>query len=144
MAKLLPSTHPFEDYTVYGPYEGMKGGSIRRMVALVGERRTTMSYARYLACVKEGRWLEEWEDADHIDDDRMNDDPSNIQVLPRPENLAKRVKGPTMVTLVCPTCNESFTRVKRNTHLVKGGRPTNCSRSCGGKASHTRDGIPSS
>lgn len=68
MPKILPSPHPFENYKVYGPYEGMKGSSMRRMVTLISrEHKTTMSYARYLMCVQEGRWLERDEEADHIE-----------------------------------------------------------------------------
>jgi hypothetical protein len=92
-----------------------------------------MSYARYLLCVKEGRLLSAEEEADHIDDDRGNDDPGNLQVLPWVVNRQKAGKGRTMVTLTCPGCSSDFERERRQTHLVKGGPPSCCSRSCSGR-----------
>jgi hypothetical protein len=95
-----------------------------------------MSYARYLLCIKEGRWLEPWEDADHVDDDRLHDEPNNLQVLSKAENAAKRSTGVALVTLICPSCELSFERERRQTHLVKGGVRTYCSRSCSARGSH--------
>jgi hypothetical protein len=131
MAKLLADAKPFEGCRIYGPYEGGSRGT-RRIVAIVraDKSRTTMSYARYLMCVREGRLLDAEEEADHRDDNRLNDDPSNLQVLTKSKNREKYSPGKTMVTLLCSGCGEEFTRERRQTHLVKGGTPTSCSRSC--------------
>jgi hypothetical protein len=95
-----------------------------------------MSYARYLLSVREGRWLECGEEADHKDDDRLNDDPDNLQVLTAAVNRGKTRTGLTMVQLICPYCHCSFERERRQTHLVKGGNPTCCSRSCAARKQH--------
>lgn len=94
-----------------------------------------MSYARYLLCVQEGRLLEAGEEADHMDDDRLNDAASNLQALTKAANRRKAGKGVAMVTLTCPGCGQSFERERRQTHLVKGGKQTYCSRSCSGRSS---------
>jgi hypothetical protein len=89
-----------------------------------------MSFARYLLCIKEGRWLSAQEEADHVDDDRLHDEPGNLQPLTRAANMAKRRTGVAVVTLTCPGCGNEFERERRQTHLVKGGNPSSCSRSC--------------
>lgn len=94
-----------------------------------------MTYARYLMCLKEGRWLEEHEHVDHVDDNKHNDVIENLQILTLAENNKKSAKGRAMVTLICPGCSEPFVRERRQTHLVKGGNPTSCSRSCAAKRS---------
>lgn len=137
MPKLLPSDTPFEQYRVYGPYLGIKGSSERRMVTLVSpERTTTMAYARYLLCVREGRWLSPEEEADHQDNNPLNDDLDNLQILTPAANKEKSRRPKTTVDLICPECGTPFTRERRQTHLVKGGEPSTCSRRCGGIRSH--------
>ena len=42
-------------------------------------------------------------------------------------------KRRTVVELICPVCKRVFTREKRQTHLVKGGSHTFCSRACVGR-----------
>ena len=130
MARTLPNLKPFAEYTVYGPYPDRKQS--RQIVVLVRSgHRTTMSYARYLLSVREGAIPDREIDADHIDNDRTNDDPGNIQPLSRAENIRKGHKPPAMVTLICGGCGESFIRRRNQTHLVKGGKaPTSCSMKC--------------
>lgn len=121
----------FDGYKVYGPY-----GSDRKIVVLVSpEHRTTMSYARYLMCLKEGRVLESDEQVDHIDGNRLNDAIDNLQVLTPKANLEKdfaRRRAAATVDLICPMCGVEFTRMRRETHLNESRRQvtTFCSRSC--------------
>lgn len=81
--------------TMYGPYERRyKNGSIRRQVILIfNGRKTSMSYARWLLSVNLGRWLEPHEDADHIDENPLNDSLDNLQVLTKPANIRKSSLG---------------------------------------------------
>ena len=66
----------------------------RRRVDLVNSEqdRTTVSYARYLVSVKEGRLLLPDEEVDHIDNDGSNDDIHNLQILSKEEHKAKTIK----------------------------------------------------
>lgn len=129
MPQLLPNPAPFEDYRVYGPYQDRK--QQRQIVVLVsGIHRTTMSYARYLLSIRFGAVPDRDIEADHVDDDRTNDEPGNIQPLLRIENVRKNRPQPAIAHLVCPGCDKPFARLRRQTHLVKGGNPSSCSRKC--------------
>ena len=77
------------------------------------------------------RKLEVNEEVDHIDNDRLNDSLSNLQILSCAANRSKERGGCSLVELVCQGCNTTFTRERRQTHLIKGGKyPTSCSRKC--------------
>ena len=142
MAKHIVGSGPFEGYRVYGPSTHPR--MIRKLVFLVPigarGRRTSMSYARYLVCMRENRWLGRHEHVDHIDNDKTNDALTNLQILSRNENSAKTAGRKAYVTLVCPVCGISFVRERRQTHLSKGGSPTKCSRACqyASQIKHTR------
>lgn len=63
----------------------------RRVVTLFNNRdcRSSTPYCRYLLAVKLGRYLSEQEQADHKDNDKTNDTPSNLQPLTPLENTRK-------------------------------------------------------
>lgn len=103
----------------------------RRRVDLYNspEDRTTISYARYLLSVKNGRFLNQDEEADHIDTDTLHDDLKNLQVLTKAEHAHKTALenfGKQFANLVCPQCGKTFTREKR---FVRTDNPK-CSRRC--------------
>lgn len=130
---ILELESPFKELWTKGYLRKSKEG--RKRVDLVSwpESRTTVSYARYLLSVKLGRLLMENEEADHIDQDKTNDDLENLQVLTIEEHKVKtkgEVSGLTMVTCVCPFCGESF---ERRASLVGRTKNTFCSRSCNAK-----------
>ncbi len=97
--------------------------------------RTTLSWARYLMCVELGRILEADEHVDHIDENKLHDEMSNLQILTPSQNTRKsaRKRGRLWIELVCLGCEEHFFRPKNQTHLSKGGRTTSCSRKCRSK-----------
>lgn len=81
-----------------------------------------------------GRPLRENEDVHHINEDKTDNRPENLQVLSKSEHTKKHVSKLAPVSLVCPRCSNDFEltpryyrlRLKRNkTGLVF------CSRSCG-------------
>ena len=82
-----------------------------------------------LLSLKLGRKLETWEEADHIDEDVTNDNPDNIQLLTRKENIAKsnssRGNAPKL-ELICPQCKKVFIKLKSE---IKGNN-TYCSKEC--------------
>lgn len=129
--------------TVVGPYaRNYVRGYVRirkdgrRVIDLVNshEDRTTVSYARYLLTIKEGRFLNSWEEADHINTDHTDDSIDNLQVLTTEEHIAKSTleqRGTTYVICVCAYCGLEFERESRQ--FYKGYARTFCSRSCNGK-----------
>ena len=135
MAKTLPNPVPFQDYVVYGPYPHCVEG--RMYVSLLRldnkQNRTSMSYARYLVCVRAGRWLDLAEQVDHIDGNRANDSLDNLQILDMKSNIKKSSKGRTMISLICKHCEMTFQREARNVHKVNRGYY--CSDSCRAKGS---------
>ena len=109
----------------------------RRRVDLIISRndRTTISYARYLMCVKIGYVLSNDYEVDHIDGNCNNDEILNLQILTKEEHLLKTVReattGRNMKTLLCVCCGCEFEREVRN---IKSDRSI-CSRSCNGRLS---------
>lgn len=83
---------------------------------------------------KVGRLLVPGEIIHHKDGNRKNNDPKNIRITTQSKHARYhgKLKGLTIVFLECPTCKKSFEREKRQTHLVKGGEYTFCSRRCNG------------
>lgn len=62
----------------------------RQNVCLVNDSaRTTISYSRYLICIKLGYMLSNEYEVDHIDNDKTNDDINNLQVLTKQQNIEK-------------------------------------------------------
>ena len=111
----------------------------RRNVCLVNseQNRTTISYARYLICVKLGYILSSEFEVDHIDDDKTNDDIGNLQVLTSEENKLKEQfryieNEQVHYGFTCPICNINFLKDKSRSYeyISKGKQPT-CSRECG-------------
>lgn len=92
MPKGVIAEYPYNNFYIYIVFHKKEG---RRFAVLYpadkssGLKRTTISYARYLMSVKEGRVLEEYEEVDHIDNDKTNDEISNLQILTRSENVRK-------------------------------------------------------
>lgn len=102
---------------------------------------SSTSYARYLMAVHLKRILEEDEQVDHIDNDKTNDNISNLQILSCADNLKKSAKGLSLIDLVCSHCNKNFTREKRLVPISNGGTKKDlnlnpnlifCSYSCSG------------
>lgn len=109
----------------------------RRTVYLYNSHsdRTSTQYARYKMAVSLGRFLEEHETVDHIDEDKTNDALENLQVLSRAENTRKANKLPD-VDVICAVCGITFTRsrTKLRGKFDKAMRgELTCSRSCGAK-----------
>lgn len=100
--------------------------------------RTTTQYARYLISVHLKRFLNSKEQVDHIDENKANNDISNLQVLSVSENLRKANKKPD-INLICPVCkiefSRSLTQLRGRQNKIVGNTIT-CSRKCGGKYSH--------
>jgi hypothetical protein len=130
---IIELEHPFKNEWRKGYLRVGKDG--RKRVDLVNwpESRTTISYARYLLSVKEGRFLSENEEVDHIDGNNSNDDLENLQILTKEQHRFKsslEKSGRTYIQCVCKYCGIMFERELRE---VKRYPNTFCTRSCSGK-----------
>lgn len=57
------------------------------------ENRSSTQFARYVLAVSLKRYLTDDETVDHIDGDKSNDSPSNLQILSKGDNIRKSAKG---------------------------------------------------
>lgn len=129
--------YPYNERWCYGYI--VTNGEDRKTVVLfnTNDDRSSTAYARYKLAVSIGRFLTTNEQADHIDDDKTNDDISNLQILSRSENIRKQSRkvGRTMVEYKCPICESRFMKRKSNSHLCKPKTTImTCSRVCGRNA----------
>lgn len=70
----------------------------------------------------------------HKNHDKKDNTIDNLEVLTASEHSKlHNTTGRSMVELQCPECEDSFERERRQTHLVKGGKRTFCSRICNGR-----------
>lgn len=136
--KRVRAKFPYQDYWMYIV---LHKGENRRMVNLIKimdtKERTTISYARYLMSVHLGRFLEKDEHVDHIDDNKLNDVLSNLQILTPEQNKIKQEQlyssiNSKYVQLNCSYCNKVFDYLKKNyTFHKKNGRiKFHCSKQC--------------
>lgn len=123
--------YPFINYT-HG-YITLNGDGRKKVVLSnhgLGLKKT-ISYARYLLSVKEGRILERWEQADHINENPTDDSLENLQILTVAENNRKsrefRGIKTTSYIFICPICNKEFVLSASRSHKINPA----CSRTCG-------------
>lgn len=116
---------------VLGPY--MESDGRRRCVLYFGVGKTTSkAYARLLIEASLGRKLLDGEQVDHIDGNRKNDSPENLQVLSYQEHKAKSaleqsIKQSRKVLMECPVCGDDF---KVSRWRLKVTEVPCCSRKC--------------
>lgn len=82
-----------EEVTVWGPYPCRDGRQRIDIKPKSASRSTTHQLARVVMEVKLGRRLTPDETVDHIDDDKTNDSPENLQVLSLADNARKSSDG---------------------------------------------------
>ena len=63
-------------------------------------------YHRHVASLKIGRWLTSKEHVHHIDGDRLNNNPTNIQVMSLSEHA--KTHRPSPMTKFCSECGKEF------------------------------------
>jgi hypothetical protein len=120
---------------IYGPYFQKK--EQRRIVNIIKEdgSKGSMSLARWTIEHQLGRKLTKHEEADHIDNNKLNDDPSNYQILTPKINRGKSAKKPEIYSFTCPMCGKDSSKpmrfVKHNRNQGKPG--PFCGRNCGSK-----------
>lgn len=111
---------------IQGPYLRKDG---RKIVILYKSKkqRTTRQYAKVVLEVKIGRRLLSGEEVDHIDEDHTNDDPNNLGILSKRQNIQKALKNKHGLPFLteCPNCGIQVRRPKSRVT-----RRNFCSNSC--------------
>lgn len=108
-----------------------KDGRRRCVVRLPDGRTFSVQYGKILLIEKFNRLLLPTEECDHIDQDKTNDDLSNLRIISVEEHRKKNsVLNTRRVEKNCPECGKLF-KLKPNRHKMN---PNSCcSRSCGSK-----------
>jgi hypothetical protein len=73
----------------------------------LADAKGRVMHHRHVASVKIGRWLTNEEVAHHVDHDRSNNEPGNLEVMTRAEHSAHHAGGATR-PVDCKVCGNSF------------------------------------
>lgn len=125
---------------IYGPYK-RKDNREHVVIVWPNGMKQTVSYPKYLTEIRIDQYLNKDETIDHIDGDFTNNNPSNIQILNRPEHATLDVRRRNNQTFECPYCSTQFTLSGRKLNTATQNRKKKnmagpfCSKSCAGKYS---------
>ncbi len=136
--KRIQLEKPYENFYGYKIWHKKEGRFYMCLLPINGGKRHTIAYARYLMAVKLGRRLTAKEQVDHIDGNKINDIPDNLQILSVNQNnrksIIERGRSEKLIVLTCPVCYCRFSKPERTVRFhTKHGRVLSCSRSCGSK-----------
>ena len=124
----------------------------RRIVTLVNSEADMrgMSYARYLYSVYLGSEVPSHLEVDHIDDDKTNDDFSNLQLLTQEQNRIKEnynyiMNKQIVYGVYCSCCGSPFLITQRQLNMKLAQNTTNvfCNRSCSAVFNFYKNGLKS-
>lgn len=128
----------YENYKLYGPYLNKKDNRLR--LVLVNKntnKKTSISYPKYLMEIHLNRYLKEDETVDHIDGNPLNNELSNLQILKRKEHSYLDANRNKDVIVTCSYCKKEFTikgsLVHQRNRKDRYQSGYFCSRQCAGK-----------
>lgn len=64
-------------------------------------------YHRHVVSLKEGRWISSKEHVHHIDENKLNNNPNNLEILSNSDHTKKH-KETLCIELECPACSKLF------------------------------------
>lgn len=127
----------YENCKIYGPYIRADG---RKHMCVVrpGNKRTTVSYPKYLVERRLGRYLASAETVDHLNGDFTDDSPENVRVIERSQHAREDARRPKVHEFECPQCEIQFSLSGKRLHYAVSNRRQRkagpfCNRSCAGK-----------
>lgn len=83
---------------------------------------------------KLGRLLKDNEISHHINENKKDNRPENLELMTKNEHSKHHAKLPKFVDLICPQCNKSFTRRRnQSSEVIRTKKRNFCSRVCNGK-----------
>jgi hypothetical protein len=83
----------------------------------LGDKKGRVWYHRHVASMARGWWVTPQEIVHHVDDDRQNNDPSNLEVTTQSEHArahAVEKGGTARLPIPCAVCKEMFTPTKHH------------------------------
>lgn len=125
----------FSNCVIYGPYVRKDGRMHVIICDKLTNKRTTMSYPKYLYQIYHGIELDSSDTIDHLDRDFRNNNISNLVVRKQSDHSSIDALRVSLVKLECKWCGCSFERRANvqdyNSKLLKAG--PFCTKSCAGK-----------
>lgn len=126
----------YEEYEAKKIYQN-KDGRFRIYLAKFKQAKT-ISYPKYLMEIHLGRYLDDDETVDHIDEDFTNNNINNLRVLKRKIHCKNDALRNKPMSFVCPECGIEFVLFGDKLHDAscnrkKGKAGPFCGRSCAGK-----------
>lgn len=121
---------------VFGPYTRKDGRQHVILQDVPGGYLETVSYPKYLVEQRLGRKLDpDKETIDHIDGNWMNNDPTNLRIIPRVQHASEDVIRVKRIELPCVGCGIKVVRTPSDVRAraKRGKAGPFCSRSCAGK-----------
>jgi hypothetical protein len=120
--------------TRYGPYESNYGHLFFIDIYEDGTRKSIWVHKEVLE-KKLGRPLADNEVSHHIDGDKKNNSPNNLEVMPKGKHNSLHIPEADLFFFTCPICG---TPAVKRMNLVKHNRKQGsagpfCSRKCAGK-----------
>lgn len=130
---------------IYGPYTNNKNRQF--IIKYNSGKRQTQSYPRYLMEQFLGRSLTAEEEVDHIDNNYLNNEITNLQLLSKKDNRIKEItqehRKRKQYVFLCPNCQKETIKplnyVKHNKNKGKTG--PFCSRKCAGQFTYKNPWI---
>lgn len=133
--------NPYAGKRIYGPYTRKDGR--QHIVAYSGSpmnwTRTTVSYPKFLMEIALGRLLDPvTETIDHIDGNWMNNDPSNLRIVPLNEHARDDSIVLILSKMACVFCGKDVPEERlrwahTNRYRLKKISGPFCSKQCSGK-----------
>jgi len=125
----------YEGCKISRVYKSKKDNRLRIMVTFPNKKRKVMSYPKYLVEKHINRYLDKDETVDHIDNNYLNNELSNLRVLTRSEHGKQDRLKPMDVILNCVWCGTEFKVEGNKIRYMNRQSKANgfCSRTCSGK-----------
>lgn len=122
---------------IYGPYL-RKDNRLHLVIKKDDGKLTSISYPKWIMENHLGRKLTQNETVDHIDNNPLNNDISNLQILSREDNARKAIIPAEYIELTCKYCGKSFKRRKAWEIYLRAKKFDGpfCSKKCVGKVHH--------
>lgn len=127
----------YKDCIIKGPYLRKKDNRLIVIATYNNGYKTTISYPKYLMEVHLGRYLEDEETIDHIDNNPLNNDITNLRVLKRNIHTYEDALRNKDILVRCTFCGKEFSikgdKVHCRNRKDRYQSGYFCSRQCSGK-----------